>query len=81
MSYLFILLSLLFVTQTTDPEPKRLSISATGEVGLAADQVQFNINVNAEAEQPQAAYELHKKSSTEITYQKLVTRPHKKISS
>lgn len=59
MSYLFLLLSFLFVAQPADPDPKGLTISATGKIELPADQIQFRINVNAEAENPQEAYELH----------------------
>lgn len=59
MSYLFLFLSLLFVSQTTDPQPPGLSITTTAEVELPADQIQFNINVNAEAQTPQEAYNLH----------------------
>lgn len=59
MNYLFLFLSLLFVSQTTDPQPPGLSITTTAEVELPADQIQFNINVNAEAQTPQEAYNLH----------------------
>lgn len=62
MSYLFLLLSFLFVGQPvdTDPGTQGLTISATGKVELPANQIQFRINVNAEADKPQDAYELHK---------------------
>lgn len=59
MSYLFLFLSLLFVSQTTEPQPPGLSITTTAEVELPADQIEFNINVNAEAKTPQEAYNLH----------------------
>lgn len=59
MSYFIICLSLLFAFQTGDPDPKGLSISATGQVELPANQVIFNINVNAEEDTPQAAYDTH----------------------
>jgi uncharacterized protein YggE len=66
MSHLLLLLAFVFTAQTGDttapPDAdKGLSISVTGKVELPADQVQFNINVNAEADTPQAAYELHQK--------------------
>jgi uncharacterized protein YggE len=60
MNYLIILLSLLFFTQSTEPDPKVMSISAEGQIELTADIIQFNINLNAVAEQPQKAYEMHK---------------------
>lgn len=59
MNYLLIL-SLLFITGATDPEPDVISVSAEGQVELSADIIQFNINLNAEADQPQKAYETHK---------------------
>ena len=60
MNYLIILLSMLFLTQSTEPDPKVMSISAEGQVELTADIIQFNINLNAMAEKPQKAYEMHK---------------------
>lgn len=63
MRYLFLVLSLVFglqfQSQAQHMQSKGLSITATGEVELPADQIRFNINVNAEADSPQAAYELH----------------------
>lgn len=56
-----LILSLLFITGTTDPEPDVISVSAEGQVELSADIIQFNINLNAEADQPQKAYEMHTK--------------------
>jgi uncharacterized protein YggE len=61
MNYLIVLLSLLFFTGNTDPEDHVLSISVEEQVEMPADIIQFNINLNAEAETPQAAYQLHNK--------------------
>lgn len=60
MSHLIIILSLLFITGNTQPDPNTMSISAEGQVELTADIIQFNINLNAEADQPQKVYDLHK---------------------
>jgi uncharacterized protein YggE len=60
MSYLFILLSFLFVAKLPSHKPRHLSVTVTGKVHLTADQVIFNINVNAEGKTPKAAYNLHK---------------------
>ncbi|HEX6981232.1 MAG TPA: SIMPL domain-containing protein [Balneolaceae bacterium] len=61
MNYLIILLSFLFLTGGTEPEERVLSISVEEQVEVPADIIQFNINLNAEAETPQAAYQLHNK--------------------
>lgn len=60
MSYLITLLSLLFITGTSQPDPNIISISAEGHVEVAADIIQFNINLNAEGDTPQETYDLHK---------------------
>ncbi len=62
MSYLFVLLAFVLSFQTGDTTSQTddgISIAVTGKVELPADQVQFNINVNAEADNPQAAYKTH----------------------
>ncbi len=59
MSYFFIFLSFLFVTELNDPDPGTLNISSTEQVQLSADRIQFNITINARADNPQEAYEMH----------------------
>lgn len=59
MSYLIILLSFLFFSGSTDPNPRVLSVSVEEQVEMPADVIQFNINLNAQAGTPQAAYQLH----------------------
>jgi uncharacterized protein YggE len=63
MSYLFLLLSFLFIgqTQTRSKPPHELSLTVKSSVQIPADQIVFSINVNAEGDTPQAAFKLHKK--------------------
>lgn len=60
---IILILSLLFTAPVNAQHPSSedgaLSITATGEIQLPADQIQFHININAEADTPQQAYELH----------------------
>jgi uncharacterized protein YggE len=63
MTYLFLLLSFLFIGQA-QPKPKpshELALTVEGTVKLPADRIIFQINVNAEGSSPQGAYQLHKK--------------------
>ncbi|MFH5832883.1 SIMPL domain-containing protein [Halalkalibaculum sp. DA3122] len=63
MRYLLILLSFYFIVPPApaqQPQDNIISVTASGEVELPADIIQFNINLNAEADTPQKAYELHK---------------------
>jgi uncharacterized protein YggE len=63
MTYLFLLLSFLFIGQA-QPKPKpphELALTVKGTVKLPADRIIFDINVNAEGSSPQKAYQLHKK--------------------
>lgn len=63
MSYLFLLISILFIGQI-NPKPKpshELSLTVKGTVEVPADRINFSININAEGSTPQEAYILHKK--------------------
>lgn len=66
MKYLYICLTLLLSTvinshaQARD-ETRTIDVTATAEVLLPADLIQFNITLNAEADTPQEAYANHQK--------------------
>lgn len=59
MRYFIILLSFVFATGTLQAQ-NVISINASAEVLVPADEISFHITLNAEAETPQEAYELHK---------------------
>jgi uncharacterized protein YggE len=63
MSYLFLLLSFLFIgqVQPKPSNPHELTLTVQSTVQIPADQIIFSINVNAEGDTPQAAFNLHKK--------------------
>lgn len=63
MRYLLTLLSFCLIVpfaQAQQSQDNVISVTASGEVELPADIIQFNINLNAEADTPQQAYDLHK---------------------
>lgn len=59
MRYFIILLSIVFATTPLQAQ-NVISINASGQVQVPADQISFHIILNAEAETPQEAHELHK---------------------
>lgn len=59
MRYFIILLFFLFVTGTSQAQ-NVISVNASAEVLVPADEIFFHIILNAEAETPQEAHELHK---------------------
>lgn len=59
MRYFIILFSILFIAGTAHAQ-KEISVNASAEVLVPADELSFQINLNAEAESPQEAYNLHK---------------------
>lgn len=61
MGFFIILFSFLLLTDSMQPDPNVLSVSAEGRIELPADVIRFDINLNAEAETPEEAYNLHKK--------------------
>ncbi|MDZ7691260.1 MAG: SIMPL domain-containing protein [Balneolaceae bacterium] len=44
------------VAHAQSSENRAISVTATGEIELPADIIQFNINMNAEGDIPQEAY-------------------------
>lgn len=64
MRYLIIFISLLFITatgQAQDSAQNVISVQATAEEVVPADEISFRIMLNAEADTPQKAHEAHKK--------------------
>ncbi|MEL7834178.1 SIMPL domain-containing protein [Fodinibius sp. Rm-B-1B1-1] len=51
----------LFLITTIAQAQNEISINATAQVAVPADEIAFQINLNAEAETSQEAYDLHKK--------------------
>lgn len=62
MSYLLLLLSVLFIgqAQARPTQKKGLALTVKGSVKIPANQIIFHINVNAEGKSPQKAYSLQK---------------------
>jgi len=60
MRVLLLAISLLLSTAVAHAQ-NVININASAKVVVPADQISFSINLNAEAENPQEAYDLHKK--------------------
>lgn len=60
MRILYLLFSLLLLTQTAAAQQNDLVITAEGVVELEADRIVFRVNINTEADSPQEAYTRHK---------------------
>ncbi len=61
MRHFILLLTIFFIAGTAQAQNENvISINASAEVLVPADQITFHINLNAGAETPQEAYDLHK---------------------